>query len=134
MKKFLKSIFNYKTILSSYIGAIGYGIGYNLPLKYDLHPIICIICCLVLGSLFDWLGNVILSKENLKTRKNKIILAFVIYGTYLLAWVIADYLFDYDLDIDFLMSIYIIIFFQIISIIINKAKDYYKRKNNEKNN
>lgn len=134
MKKFLKSIFNYHTILSTYIGAIGYGIGYGIPLKYNLHPIICLICCLLLGSLFDRIAEIILSKDIFNSKRNKIVIALSIYVAYLVAWFLAYMLLDYDIDEEFLLSMAMIIFFQIISLIVRKIKKYFKSKRKHNNN
>lgn len=126
MKKILKSLFNYETILSSFIGAIGYGIGYNLPLRFNMHPIICIISCLILGTIFDNIAEYLLSRKIFTIKRNRNIFAIIVYFSYLLAWILVDYFLDYDLDIDFLMNIWTILIFQIISLVICKVKKMFK--------
>lgn len=129
MKNFLSSIFNFKTILTCYIGAVGYGIGYNLPNKYNLHPIVCIICCLVLGTIFDKLAQrIVESKFFNKSIFNRIEVASAVYASYLAAWIVVDRILDYDLDQDFLISFYMILAIQVILLIYKSIKDAYKRK------
>lgn len=129
MKKALKEIFNLKTVLGCYIGAIGYGAGYNIPRTFNVHPIICLICCLALGLLFERLGNKILSTDFYNTsKKNKWTVACFVYIGYLIAWVIVDLALDYDLDRDFLLNFGLIIIIQIILFIIRTFKQYKKDK------
>lgn len=132
MKKILKSIINIETILASFIGAIGYGVGYNLPNKFNVHPIISIICCLVLGTSFDFLAEKILSCSFFeKSRKNKIITAIYVYIGYLISWIIVDKTLNYDLDIDFLTNIEMIIVIQVVLLIIKSLKKSIKNKRND---
>lgn len=133
MKNIFKSIFNLKTILSCYVGAIGYGLGYNLPNKYNLHPIICLISCLLLGMLFDYLANKLLSTNYFNgSLQNKITTASFIYFGYLAAWLTINRILEYDLDNDFLYSIGSIIIIQIVLFIIKLFKEYIKTKKNYK--
>lgn len=133
MKKILKSVFNYNTILSIMIGAIGYGVGYNLPLKFNFHPIICIICCIALGGIFDNIAKKVLSIENLtNTTKKKIFLAILVYIVYFIAWVIVDYALDYDLDYDFFPSITIYLIYQVIAFIVLTIKNKIAHKGEKK--
>lgn len=129
MKNALKSVFNLKTILSCYIGAIGYGVGYNLPKQYGLHPIICIITCLLLGTLFDAIAKKILSTSYFNgSLQNKITVASLIYIGYIVAWIIVNDLLGYDLDNDFLVNLGIIVTIQLILLLINSIKNYFKSK------
>lgn len=129
MKKIILSIFNYTTILSSFIGAIGYGIGYALPSLYGLNIFICLICCLALGSLFDFIADTVLDKEIIRSSKrNRMILAASVYGTYLIAWIVVKILLNYDLDEDFFVDLLFVLIFQIISLIAHKLKKLYKNK------
>lgn len=131
MKNAFKSVFNLKTILNCYIGAIGYGVGYNLPKSFNLHPIICIISCLLLGTLFDAIANKLLSSKYFnRSLQSKISLASFIYVGYLVAWLIVNELLDYDLDTDFLSSILIIIAIQLVLLVINGVKNHIKDNKN----
>lgn len=128
MIKALKSVFNYETILSSFIGAIGYGIGYNLPARLNFGPYTCIAICMVFGTVFDCIAEDILSKKEMQQTKNKLILAAVVYILYLFAWLLVDYFLDYDLDFDFLSNIEMLLVFQVTSLLINKIKEYFNRR------
>lgn len=129
MKKIIKSVLNLKTILSSYIGAVGYGIGYNLPNKFNCHPITCLICCFLLGTIFDKLAEKLVSSNYFeKSKKNKIIIATFIYALYLVAWAIVDKTLNYDLDYDFLFNIEVIIVIQIVLLVINIIKNIFRYK------
>lgn len=129
MKKILKSVFNLKTILSCYISAIGYGIGYNLPSKLGWHPIVCILCCILLGFLFDYIAKKILSSKYFnQSLLNQYRTAALIYFGYLAAWITIDYYLDYDLDYDFLTNVVFIVAIQILLLIIDAVKKYIKEK------
>lgn len=132
MKETFKEVFNLKTILYCYISAIGYGVGYRLPAKFNLHPIICLICCFVLGAIFDKLAEKILdSKTFTSSKTNKILIIIIIYSSYLIAWLICDVVFEYDLDNDFLAAFGLIIVFQIILIIYRIIKKTLQDKKKE---
>lgn len=127
MKKTSETILDLDTTLSCFVGAIGYGVGYNLPSKFNQSPIVCIICCLVLGTIFDFIGNkIVSSKFYNKSKKNKSTTALLIYIGYLLAWIIVDYTLDYDLDYDFFNNIGLVIIIQMILVFIKKIR---KKKN-----
>lgn len=129
MKKLLKQVLNLETILSCYVGAIGYGVGYNLPTKLGANTIVAIICCLVLGTVFDLLAKKLLESNFFKkSKRNKIYTAIGIYAGYLIAWVIVDYALDYDLDYDFMSNIGLIILFQVVLILIDMFRKYLKEK------
>lgn len=133
MKDILKSVFNFETILTCYISAVGYGVGFNLPKKLNLHPIICIVCCLVLGSIFDLFAKKILSTKYFRgSFQNKVTTATCVYFGYILAWLIVNHVLEYDIDTDFLVSITLIIIIQIVLLIIKFFKEYFKEKRNNK--
>lgn len=129
MKNLFKSVFNLKTILNCYISAVGYGIGYNVPFRLNWHPIICIVCCLVLGTVFDFIARRILSSNYFNgSLLNKITLTSFIYVSYILVWFIVDTTIGYDLDNDFLLSLGFIIIIQIVLLIIKMFKNYLKER------
>lgn len=129
-KKFstvIKEALSYENILSSFIGAIGYGVGYSLPYKLHVNEIICLVLCMVLGSLFDNLADYIFEKKHLiNTRKRKITFAAIIYTGYLIAWLIVYLALDYDIDNDFLLDVALILVFQVISYILVRIKRLLK--------
>ena len=128
MRKFI----TIDSIAVAFIGAIGYGVGYNLPNKFNVHPIISIICCLVLGTSFDFLAEKILSCSFFeKSRKNKIITAIYVYIGYLISWIIVDKTLNYDLDIDFLTNIEMIMVIQVVLLIIKSLKKSIKNRIND---
>lgn len=133
MKNALKEVFSLKTILSCYIGAVGYGIGYNLPNKWGWHPILCLVCCLVLGSVFDALAKKITTTDYFqKALKNRWIVAVVVYAAYLIAWLIVDKFLQYDLDTDFLFSLGFIVIIQIVLLVKNAVQTLTEGKNSNK--
>lgn len=128
MKNSFKSFLTLETVLGCYIGAIGYGTGLNVPKYYGAKPIVCIICCLALGILFDFIANKILSSKFYnESKNNKLAVASFIYITYLAAWVIIDYAIDYDLDLDFLLDVGLVICIQMILIVIKYIKSKLKK-------
>lgn len=133
MKKLLKSIFTFETILSSYITAIGYGVGYLIPNKYNLNIIICIICSLILGLVFDFLSKKILDTKYFNASiNNKVTIAAIVYSGYLIAWLLVNYVFDYDLDYYFFSSVGDIILIQLLVIVFKTFKKYINSKKKSK--
>lgn len=129
MKQLLKSIFNLTTILQCYISAIGYGLGYAIGEKFNMHPILCLILCLALGMVFDRLANIILNSKVYKySKRRKILLSIALYLVYLVAWLIGDYYFDHDIDTGFFFNIGFIILFQIFAFVLKFIKGYIKNK------
>lgn len=135
-KKFstvIKEALSYENILGSFVGAIGYGFGYSIPDKLGMHPIICLVLCMLLGSLFDDLAGFIFEKKHLiNTRKRKITFAAIIYTGYLIAWLIAYVALDYDIDNDFLLDVSLVLVFQVVSYILARIKRLLKRNINRK--
>lgn len=133
MIEILASVFNYTTILSSYIGAMGYGIGYALPNLYNINPIICVIISLFPGFVFDSIAEKALSYEGFTgTKKRKIVFAIVVYSVYLYAWYLVNKYLIYDLDDDFLYNLLLILVFQTMSFIIYHLKRYIRKKRKKK--
>lgn len=127
--KYIKSVFNLKSILTCFIGAIGYGVGYNLPNELNWNPIACIICCLALGTVFDLIGKKILNNKFFNSStKNKVIVAAIVYIGYLIAWIIVKEVLNHDLDYDFLYYLGFLIVIQIVLLIVNAIKHYFKDK------
>lgn len=129
IKELLKSIFSLTTILQCYISAIGYGLGYIIPDRLNLGMGVSIVSCLVFGSIFDWLANLILNSKVFKeNNRRKILLAIALYILYLASWLVGDRFFGYDLDYDFISNVEYTIFFQILAFVIEFIKDYRKKK------
>lgn len=115
MKKTIKEVFNLRTILICYIGAIGYGIGYNVPNSFGVHPVICIISCIVFGRIFDAIAKKVLTTDYFNSsRQNRFIIAIAVYSSYLVVWLIVKAIIDYDLDYDFFAYLFFVIIFQAI--------------------
>ena len=122
----MKSKFNYDMLINSLIGAIGYGLGFAIPNLYNLPMAICIICCFVLGLFFDFLAKKIsLIKTFRNSKKGRITLIVLIYLSYLIAWIIVNAMFDYDLDYDLFMNLGFILLYQLVSFIINLIRTKY---------
>lgn len=129
IKELLKSIFSLKTILECYISAIGYGLGYAFPVKLGLNQILCIIICLICGSITSWLSTLILESDAFKNNKTKqILFAIIIYIFYIASWFTADRFLGVDLDFDFLTDLTFTILFQVVAFIIRFIKEYRKKK------
>ena len=123
MKKFINKVLNYEEIMTSFIGAIGYGVGFIVPKFNDLPTIVCIICSFILGTVFDNIAAKILGTKSLiDTKKKKTTLVISVYFIYLLIWIIVDVLYDYDLDYDVLPDIEFTVLFQIVAFIVNYIK------------
>ena len=135
MLDLISSFFNYDTIVSSFISAIGYGIGYSLPDLFGLHPIICVVISMLVGLPFDYLAEKLLSnKQFTGTLKRKRAFAFVVYVTYFIAWYFVNKFLIYDLDDDFFINILLILVFQTVAFIIYHIKRYLRKKARERKN
>lgn len=127
MKELIKSVLNFETILSCFIGAIGYGVGYNLPKKLGVGSAMCLVYCLILGTVFDLVASKILSTNFFKqSRKNKIIVASWVYASYLIAWMVVYKTLNYDLDNDFLFSLAFVLIVQFVLLVLNMIKNKIK--------
>ena len=121
-----KKLFSYDTIFSSYTTAIGYGLGYIIPENLGCNMFVCIIVCLIVGATFDKLWKILSNIELFKDKRGKIMLASIIYVTYLSAWAFAYFMFDYDLDNDFFINL---IYFAIVCIISFVVEQFKKGRN-----
>ena len=127
MVDLLSSVFNYTTILGSYIGAIGYGIGYAYPYLYNVNPVVCVLISLVPGFIFDLIADKALSYKGFTgTKKRKIVFAIIVYITYLYAWYLVNKYLIYDLDDDFVYNLLLILVFQTMSFIMHYIERYIK--------
>lgn len=116
-----------------YIGAIGYGAGYQVPNSFGWHPLICLVCCFALGFVFDTIAKKILfSKFYEASKKNKIIVAVCSYASYLVAWVVINKTLGYDLDNDFLLYLAGVIVIQMVLLIIKAVRNFFVAKKGEK--
>lgn len=128
-----KELINLKMILKCYIGAIGYGVGYYLPIKLGYHLMICLACSMLLGALFDALSDMIItSKFFNKSKANKAIVVGLVYVGYLIAWFIVNYTLHIDLDETFLMNLAFVIIIQAILLVRNAITKVADKKKIEK--
>lgn len=131
MKEALKQVLSLKVILHCYISASGYGLGYYLPAKFGWPTLLCIFCCLVLGSLFDNLGNKLLSTNFFNgSLVNKITVVSFVYWGYLAVWMLINKLVLYDLDYDFISEILFTIIIQIVLVFVKYVKEIIQMKRN----
>lgn len=129
MIEILSSVFNYTTILSSYIGAIGYGIGYAYPNLYGVNPIICVLISLIPGFIFDTIAEKSLSYKGFTgTKTRRTVFAIIVYSVYLYAWYLVNKYLIYDLDDDFICNILLILIFQTVSFIMYYVRRCIKRR------
>lgn len=123
MKKKLKNIINLETIIKCFIWAMGFGIGYYLPNKLGNKTIVCFLCSMLLGTIFDLIGSKLLSSNYYKkSNKNKYVVTIGVYVTYLIVWYIANITLEHDLDNDFLTNLGSMIIIQITLLFINELR------------
>lgn len=133
LKKIIDEVVNYETFSKSLISSIGYGLGFIIPTYLKFNTFVCIILCIVVGTIFDRIAEYIMDSDIFTgTLGNRIITTGVIYILYLIAWMFFDYYLEYDLDIDFLMDIACVFLFQVIALVVNVIKKHIA-KNNKKN-
>ena len=121
--------FDIETILDCFISAIGYGVGYSLPNKLGYPPIVCIISCLALGTVFDIISEKILtSKYFVSSKRNMIAFTIGIYVTYFVVCLIVLNTLDYDLDDELLLNIGLLVIFEMLSFAIKYIKELFKQK------
>ena len=129
MLYFLSTVINYKTVLSSYISAIGYGIGYSFPNAYGIHPFICFIISMIAGMPFDIFAEKSLAyKPFVGSKKRKIVFASMVYITYFVAWYFVNKFLVYDLDEDFFSNLLLILIFQTVAFIMYFLRIFIKKK------
>ena len=130
LKDKLKQVFNLTTILRCYIDAVGYGLGYFIPTRLNYSLIVCIIICFVTGLIFDYFANKLLNSTLfVSSKRNKIILAIVIYVIYFIICYTIDCKYNYDIDDQLFFTVGSLIIFQLICFVY----EYIKNKNSKNN-
>lgn len=131
MKGILDRVLNYEVLISGFIGAIGYGLSYAILENLGLNTWICVVVCLICGSLTDIVGNKIVSSKVFKdSRKNRLYAAIIVYLIYFAAWLFVHELFHKDLDEDLLFDFLFVLAFQLIAIFIQYIKRKIKKGRN----
>lgn len=122
-------IINFKTVFSCFISAIGYGLGFYIPYYFNLPMWLCIVICIAVGLIFDFLGE---KAVDLKIFEGKpyreLIVGLIIYGIYVAAWYLTKGLFDHDLDEDLYDTFLWMVGIQFVGWAINLIKQYIKAK------
>ena len=132
MKKVLNDIFDYRTIATCLIAAIGYGLGYIIPEYFGCHIIICLICCYVSGLVFETIAEKALTIDSVNESKlNKFILICIIYLTYIFIWILVKKLFGYDLDYELMLDLLYVVVFQFVSFAMHEIKKKIFKKEND---
>ena len=132
MKDKLKQIFSLNNILICYFCAIGYGIGYAIPEYLGYGPLICLIPCMIVGTIFYILGDKILKSKYLSSSKDrKIIFTAIFYFVYCTIAFTSVRVLGHDIDNDFLINLAFIIGFQLLAFVVEFIKESIrlKRKN-----
>ena len=133
MKKLFQSVFNYETLVSALIGAIGYGSGYVVTSNYGYPMIICIFTSFLLGFIFDALAEKIIAVKAIKeSKRDRVLLVIIIYIIYFMCSLAIHRIFNYDIDDDLLFDIGFIILFQIVTMISQYIKKRYKQSKKNK--
>lgn len=129
IKDKIKQIFTLNNILTCYICAIGYGIGYAIPEYLGYSPWICLIPCMIFGTIFYFLGvKVLNSKFFNKSKKRKIIYVAIFYIAYVIIAICSVRILGHDIDNDFLINLAFIIAFQILAFIVEYIRESIKLK------
>lgn len=67
----MKKLFTIDSVAVAFFSAIGYGFGYALPTKIGLGTIPSIAICIVIGTLFDNIGNKILFARSVQENPSR---------------------------------------------------------------
>ena len=122
-------IVNFKTFFSCFISAIGYGLGFYIPCYFNADMWICIVICLIVGFIFDILGE---KAVNIKIFEGKpyreLIVGLIIYAIYVTAWYLTKDLFNHDLDEDLYETFKWMFGLQFAGWAFNLIKRYIKTK------
>ena len=126
----IKQIFTLNTLLISYICAIGYGIGYAIPEYLGYSPIICLIPCMIVGTIFYVIGMKVLTSNFFNaSKKRKILFTVTFYLIYCIIAFSSVKFLGHDIDDDFLINLFFIIGFQILSFFVQYIKGVINLKN-----
>lgn len=94
-------IINFKTVFSCFISAIGYGFGFYVPYYANCPLWLCIVICLAVGSVFDYLGTKAVEMKIFEGKPyRELVVGLIIYAIYVAAWYISQGLMGHDLDED----------------------------------
>jgi para-nitrobenzyl esterase len=82
----MKKLFTIDDFMIAVVAALGYGLGYSIPMQFGCSMFICLAVCLVLGiGLEEIIGKIVFSKAVQKSRKNRIMAFAAILLTFLAA-------------------------------------------------
>lgn len=125
----LKKIFTLNNILCCFISAIGYGIGYAIPEYYGYGFIICLISCLIIGTIIYYVASIILSSKFFNEhKKRKYVFALIIYVIYFVVCYETLQITGHDMDYDFFLNLGFLIVFQILSFVIRYIRAKISKK------
>ena len=126
-------IINFKTVFSCFIAAIGYGFGFYIPYYANCPLWLCIVICLVVGSIFDYLGAKAVEMKILEGKPyRELVVGLIIYAIYVAAWYISKGLMDHDLDEDLFDALKWMLIIQFGGWLINLIKSGIRKKVKDK--
>lgn len=125
----MKKIVTLDSIMVSFISAMGYGFGYTIPSAFNLHPIICFLICMVLGTVCDNIANKIIFSKKVQQSNARRYIVFVCFAlVFVLGYIYMARFFAYslwnDVQTEMTFSVIIPIVFFFLSLIV----EYIKRK------
>ncbi len=89
----MKKVITPDAVIVSLMGAMGYGLGYQIPSAYGLHSLLCLAVCMILGTVLEMSADkIIFSKYVQESNKRRfvsfavVILIFLLGFWYLAHW------------------------------------------------
>lgn len=128
MLKHIKEIFSFDNVVSCFIEAIGYGLGYVVPESMGANTITCLICCMAVGIIFSLIMDKVLGLYFKSVSKGaEVFTAIIVFFIYLCFWYLTKFGLDYDLDIEIAFNFLTIVCIHIIGLLINLALKILKK-------
>lgn len=125
----MKKVVTLDAIMVSFVSAIGYGIGMVVPGAYGVHPIICFVICMALGTILDQLANkIVFSSYVQESNKRRYIVFAVIVLVFLAVYIFMAKYFAYSLWSDAKMGLDYAIVIPIAFFVLTLGVEAYKRK------
>ncbi len=92
----MKKVITLDAIIVSLMGAMGYGLGYQIPSAYGLHSLLCLAICMILGTVLEMSSDkIIFSKYVQQSNKRRYVSFAVVILIFLLGFWYLFHCFSY---------------------------------------
>ena len=125
----MKKLFTVDDLLVCLCSAVGYGLGYNLPMTFGCSVLISLLICLVAGALFDYAANALIKKQIFqKTPALKFLLGAVFLAVYLVGDSVSVRIAGRSLFSSYLEELFYVVGIPVLGFVFSLIANQYKKK------